>query len=342
MKKKLRLALIGTDSLRGKEIKSVLEKKAFPFKSITFFDADVDEKFSKLTEFRGEPKIIYPLNKNLFDMVDLIFLAEERKVNEKIIREALLHGIWVIDLHETFAGRNDPPVIAAGINNNKIPWKSPGLISNPHPVALILSHLIHLIEGNFGLKKGISFILQPVSAFDEFGVDELANQSAEMLGGHSLSKNLFNEQIAFNFLSRTEAADKNGFTSVEKQIQSEIKKIFENDQLPLSLTLVQAPVFHTYSIMVHVEISKKIEIKDLRSLFNDSPYFLCDQPSESCHVSSVSAAGKDQILIGEIKKDLVFPKSFWIWAVADNLTFGSALNGYEIASLLNASNYEDK
>ena len=342
MKKKLRLALIGTDSLRGKEIKNVLEKKEFPFKNITFFDADVNEEYSKLTEFRGEPKIIYPLNENLFDMIDLIFLAEERKVNEKIIRDALPHGLWIIDLHETFAGKNDSLVIVAGINDHKIPWKSPGLISNPHPVSIVLSHLIHLIDGNFGLTKCISFILQPVSAFDEFGIDELAHQSAELLGGNSLSKNLFNEQIAFNLLSRTEAADKNGFTSVEKQIQSEIKKIFENDQLPLTLTLVQAPVFHTYSIMVHVEISKKTEIKDLRFLFNDSPYFLCDLPSESCQVSSVSAAGKDKIQIGEIKKDLVFPKRFWIWAIADNLTFGSALNGYEIASLLNSSKYEDK
>ncbi len=336
MKKKLKLALVGTDSLRGKEIKNVLEKEAFPFKSIMFFDADVDMEYSKLTEFRGDPKIIYPIEDDSLKLADVIFLAAERKVNEQVIRETLSLDRWIIDLNETFAGKENFPVIVAGINDDKIPRKKPCLISNPHPASIFLSHMIHLIDQNFSLKKGIAFVLQPVSAFDALGIDELANQSAELLGGNSLSKTLFNEQIAFNFLSHTEATDENGFTSVEKQIRFEIKKIFENDQLPFSLTLVQAPIFHTYSIMVYIEISKKAEIDSIQSVFNDSSYFHCFSTSDSCQVSSVSVAGKKEIQIGEIKKDLVFPEGFWIWAVADNLTRGSALNGYEIASLLNS------
>ncbi|MBN2245340.1 MAG: hypothetical protein JW755_05810, partial [Candidatus Aminicenantes bacterium] len=136
--------------------------------------------------------------------------------------------------------------------------------------------------------------------------------------------------------------DENGFTSVEKQIRSEIRKIFENDRLPFSLTLVQVPVFHTYSIMVYIEISKKAEIDSIQTVFNDSSYFHCFPISDSSQVSSVSAVGKNEIQIGEIKKDPVFPKSFWIWAIADNLTRGSALNGYEIASILNSIDQEDQ
>jgi aspartate-semialdehyde dehydrogenase len=202
--------------------------------------------------------------------------------------------------------------------------------------------MIHLIDQNFGLEKCIAFVLQPVSAFDVSGIDELAHQSAELLAGNSFSKTLFNEQIAFNLLSHIEATDANGFTPVEKQIRSEITKIFENDQLPLSLTLVQAPIFHTYSIMTFVEILKKTEIDNIRSIFNNSSYFFCDSPSDLRPVSSVSAAGKNEIQIGEIKKDPVFPMSYWIWAIADNLTLGSALNGYEIACILNSIADEDK
>lgn len=342
MKKKLKLALIGTESLRGKEIKNVLEQKVFPFRNIMFFDADVDTEYSKLTEFRGEAKIIFPIDKNALDTVDLIFLAADRKINERIIRNTLPLGKWIVDLNETFAGKDDSPVIVAGINEKKVPLEKPCLISNPHPASIFLSHMIYLIDQNFGLKKGLAFILQPVSAFDVSGIDELANQSAELLGGNSLSKTLFNEQIAFNLLSHTEATDENGFTSVEKQIGFELKKIFENEQLPLSLTLIQAPVFHTYSIMVYIEVSKKTEIDNFRSVFNDSSYFHCVPMSDTCQVSSVSVAGKNEIQIGAIKRDLAFPRSFWIWAIADNLTLGSALNGYEIASFLNSIDYEDK
>ena len=224
MKKELKLALIGTDSLRGKEIKNVLEQRSFPVKSIMFFDDDVDTEYSKLTEFRGEPKIIYPIDEEALEMVDLIFLAADRKVNERIIRSILPLGKCIIDLNETYAGKDDPPVIVAGINDGKIPLETPCLISNPHPASIFISHMIYLIDQSLGLKKGIAFVLQPVSAFDVSGIDELANQSAELLGGDSLSKTLFNEQIAFNLLSHTEGTDENGFTSVEKQIRSEIKK----------------------------------------------------------------------------------------------------------------------
>jgi hypothetical protein len=53
--KKPRIALIGSDSMRGKEIKKVLSQKKFPLKDIDFFDPDVEEEYSKLTQFRGEP-----------------------------------------------------------------------------------------------------------------------------------------------------------------------------------------------------------------------------------------------------------------------------------------------
>ncbi len=60
--KKIRMALVGTDSLQGKEIKTVLKKKNMPNMSIEFFDPEVEEEYSKLTEFKGEPRVISPLN----------------------------------------------------------------------------------------------------------------------------------------------------------------------------------------------------------------------------------------------------------------------------------------
>ena len=63
-KKKLRLALVGTDSMRGNEIKNVLSRKAFPLKDIDFFDPDVKEEYSKLTDFREEPRVIHHIDKD--------------------------------------------------------------------------------------------------------------------------------------------------------------------------------------------------------------------------------------------------------------------------------------
>jgi aspartate-semialdehyde dehydrogenase len=146
-----------------------------------------------------------------------------------------------------------------------------------------------------------------------------------------MSKKVFKEQIAFNLLSHTERPEKDGFSPAEKQIVSEVKRVLGKEEFSLSLSLIQAPVFHTYSIMTFLELKKKTDLQGLKDLFKENAFFKLFPPSISCPVSSVSVAGKKKIYVGQIKKEESFPNSFWVWTVADNLTRGSALNALEIA-----------
>jgi aspartate-semialdehyde dehydrogenase len=331
--RKVRCVLVGTDSLRGKEIKAVLSRKKFPLAGFEFMDPDVQEEYSKLTEFRDEPKVIRPLDKNYFREADLIFLAADKKTNLECGTLASSHKVPTIDLSEAFNAREDIPLVVAGVNDAVVQAKRPGLIANPHPVTILLSHLFHPLVRERGLAKAIAFVLQPVSAYEESGIEELANQSAAVLGSTTLSKKVFKEQIAFNLLSHTEKSDKNGFSSTERQVLSETRRVLEMPDLPLSLSIIQAPVFHTYSVMTYFELAREMEIQDLESLYRRDRFFKVCPPLASCPVSAISTSGKEQIFIGQIKKEDLFPRSFWVWTVADNLTLGSALNAYEIAKI---------
>lgn len=325
------LALVGTDSLRGKEMKNVLSKKKFPLAKIDFYDPDVKEEYSKLSQFRGEPKVIHSLDKNVFGSADLVFLAANKKVNREYGSLAAKKKFQAIDLSETFNSEENIPIVVAGVNDKILKTMNPGVIANPHPVTIILSHLFHLISKNFGLQKALAFVLQPVSAFEESGIGELADQSAAMLSSTLMSKKVFKAQIAFNLLCQTEPVDKDGFSSLEKQIVLEVNRVLSDSTFPLSISLVQAPVFHTYSIMTHLELKRKADIQKLKNVFKESSYFKFSPPAMTCPASSISVAGKDQIFIGRIKREESFPNGFWIWTVADNLTRGSALNAFEIA-----------
>lgn len=327
-KKKIRIALVGTDSLRGKEIKNVFSQKSFPLKDIDFFDPDVEEEYSKLTEFRGEPKVIHHLEKESLSGADLVILAAEKKVNRQFGELARQEKIRVIDLSETFNREERVPVVVAGVNDELVLKKNPFLIANPHPVTIILCHLFQTLAERFSLAKAISVVLQPVSAFEESGIEELADQSFSFLNSSSFSKKVFKEQIAFNVLSHTEQVDNAGFTPVERQIIREIRRVLNGREFPLSLSVVQVPVFHTYSIMSYLELRKGTDIQGLKNAFASSSFFKISHPSLS---SPVSVAGKDEIFIGQIKKEKSVPHSFWVWTVADNLTRGSALNAFEIA-----------
>ncbi len=333
-KRKFRVALIGTDSLRGKEIKNILSAKKFPLSHIEFFDTDVQEEYSKLTEFQGEPRVIHSPSAAALEGLDLVFLAADKETNLNFGRLAGENRYRAIDLSGAFSGHGDVPPVVAGVNDTLLVARPFPVIANPHPVTIILSSLLHRLIAKFGIAKAVAFVLQPVSAFDEPGIEELASQSTAMLSSAPPKKEVFREQIAFNILSHTEALDASGFSSGERRIIAEVKRVLGLPELPLSLSVIQAPVFHTYSIMVYVEVTAKTSIQDLERIFKRSPLFKIGAPSPSCAVTCLSVAGKEQIFIGQIKKEESFPNGFWIWTITDNLTRGSALNALEIARTL--------
>jgi len=331
--RKFRVALIGTNSLRGKEIKSILSAKKFPLSQIEFFDTDVQEEYGKLTEFDGEPRVIHHPSPASLDGVDLVFLAADRQASLLFGRLAAEKRYQAIDLTGAFSDQDDIPLIVAGVNDQLLAARRHPLIANPHPVTVILSSLLHRLIAKLGIVKAVAFVLQPVSVF-ESGIEELASQSAAMLSGASPSKEVFRDQIAFNILSHTETPDANGFSSGERQVIAEVKRVLGHPDLPLSLSVIQAPVFHTYSIMAYLEPEAETNIQDLERIYKESPLFKIGARSAACAVTCLSVAGKEQIFIGQIKKEETFPNSYWIWTVTDNLTRGSALNALEIARTL--------
>ncbi|MCP2621212.1 Asd/ArgC dimerization domain-containing protein, partial [Candidatus Aminicenantes bacterium AC-334-E05] len=146
-------------------------------------------------------------------------------------------------------------------------------------------------------------------------------------------KKIFKEQVAFNLISRVGKLEEDGFTDIERTVVKEIKRILSNESVPLSLSLIQAPIFHTYSILSFIEFIDSPTISDLENIFKKSSLFEITSPNET-PPSPVSTAGKDKICIGQIKRDRVFSNSFWFWLVADNLTRGSVLNAVEVAEKL--------
>ena len=329
--KKLRVALIGEDTLHGREIKSVLALKEFPIKSLEFYDPAVEEEFSKLTQFGDEPKVVHHLEPKVLAGLDLVFLAADAKTNAEYGRLAAELDYRAIDLEETFNARADVPVVVAGVNTAAAQNPATPLVANPNPATIMLAHLFQALLPEFGIERALAFVVEPASAYGEEGIQELADQSCALLGGSPVRKKIFREQAAYNILSRTEKPDSTGFSGRERRVLSEIRRVLHPADFPLSLSTILAPVFHSYSIMAYVELRKDASIADFENVLRRDDLFKV-APAEGVKcMSSVSVAGKDKIFVGELKKAEFPPRSFWVGMMADNLTVGSALNAYEIA-----------
>jgi aspartate-semialdehyde dehydrogenase len=334
---KFRVAIIGTESLRGKEIKNLLARDKFPMKSLDLFDPDVREEFSKLTDFRDEAKVVHHLDRKMVEGLDLVFLAANEATNREYGRLARELEYRAVDLAETFNDDPEVPLVVAGVNDQAAYEGEAFLVANPNPVTIFLSHLYHAFGEERAIRRAAAFVLQPASAFDEAGIKELVDESCALLASSQISRKVFREQAAFNLLSRTGKPGPDGFSVREKRIRDEIRRVLGGQAFPMSLSIVQAPVFHTYSIMTYLEIEPEAPIARIAEILKAAGVFDLSLRGGSAPATAANVAGKDKIFIGEIKKEEDVPGAFWIWLVADNLTAGSAVNAREIARALLAS-----
>ncbi|MBU4495838.1 MAG: hypothetical protein KJ874_11145, partial [Acidobacteria bacterium] len=137
-----RMALVGTDSLRSREIKNILEKKSAPSDVVEFYDPDVKGAFGKLTEFRGEARVIHHLDPTLLDGLDVVFLTADSKSNQRIIDKAASLNITAIFFNDETNGEE-----------------------RPHPVSALLSHFLHVAMNGADIREIVVTVLQPASAY---------------------------------------------------------------------------------------------------------------------------------------------------------------------------------
>lgn len=332
--RRLRLAVVGSDSLKGKEILSVLTAKKFPLTSLELFDPDVEEEYSKLGQFRGEAKVVHALTPASLEGLDLVFLAADDKTDLRYGRMAAEKAYTAIDLGGSFNADPKIPLVVAGVNDATLRKDKPALIANPHPATIILAHLLATLGAGFGVAKAVSVVLEPVSAYAEEGIQELAEQSYALLGSSALSKKVFRDQVAFNLLTHMTKPERNGFSPLENRVAAEVRRVLAPAPPPFSLSIVLAPVFHTYSIMTHFELQCDAATAAIEDCLKAHDIFRPATAGEAAAVTPAAVAGKDHIHLGPVKKDPAIARGFWIWAIADNLTVGSGLNAYGIARAL--------
>jgi len=332
--RKFRVALIGSESLAGREIRDVFAARSFPLASFDFYDPDVAEEYSRLSQFRNEPKVVHHLDPKALEGVDLVFLAADPATNKAYGDLALKGAFRAIDLAGTSNGRPEVAVVVAGVNDGVLRERRPALVANAHPLTVFVAHLLAAVRQDFGLERAVVFCLQPASAFGEEGIQELIDQSYGLLCGTAVTKKIFRDQAAFNLLARADKPGKDGFSAVEKQVREEVRSVLGGPAFPLAMTNVQAPVFHTYSVMAYVETERPAAPGALENGFRSRAPFKVGTAASGPAVSSASVAGKDEIHIGLVKQDAASPRSAWVWLVADNLTAGSAVNAFAIARAL--------
>jgi aspartate-semialdehyde dehydrogenase len=331
-----RVAIVGAATLKGKEIAEMLSERNFPAVDIRLLDDD--ESIGQLEAAGDEINFIQSLRSEQFTHVDFTFFAADASCARSNWKRARDAGSAIIDLSGALEQEPDAQVRSPWIERERGETRPPDLHPAPvvvaHPAATTLALLL-LRAGKAGvLRSVVATVFEPASEQGQKGMDELHQQTVNLLSFQSLPKEVFDVQVAFNMVARYGQKSQLSLGSLESQVRSHYRKIAGPHALQPALLALQPPVFHGHALAIYLEVEQSATLGDLSQALAGDHVSLIPAEEES-QPNNVNTAGQSNILVS-LKTDAVNVNGFWLWATADNLRI-AALTAVECAESMIAS-----
>jgi len=329
-----RVAIVGAASLKGKELKDVLEERNFPAMDIRLLDDN--ESLGQLERVQDEVSFVQPVSREQLQNMDFTFFASDEKLARESWKTARESGSAVVDLSYGLESESNAPVCAPWIDRELGNPRQLDLESNAivvaHPAAVVLALLLLRSRKAAPLVRVAATVFEPVSEQGRRGMDELHEQTVNLLSFQQMPTGVFDSQVAFNMLGRYGPGSSRSLETVEKRISSHLRALLgERLQLP-ALMVLQAPVFHAHTFAIYLELEKNVSAGDFEQAIAGEHVEIARTMEDS--PSNVNVAGKDEVLVS-LRRDVNHENAFWIWAAVDNLRL-AAITAVDCASALAA------
>lgn len=312
-----RLAIVNPLTLVGNEIKTILRERAFPFAKVALLDAS-GKSAGALTEIGDEPAVVAPVSQEGLDDMDLVFFCGTAATNREWIARSEEDDFIAIDLSQPTTSE-DGKLAIAGVNLESIDATDNVLVS-PHPIAIPIALVLHEIGRLSAVELCTATVVQPASEFEQEGVEELARQTVSVLNINSVPKEVFDRQLAFNLYPAVEHN--------EPFIVSQIRAITDA-RTQIAMLVTQGTIFHSHTFSLFIKTRETLSEEQITDALRANPAIAFAEGDQQ--FGTIDAAGKDEVLIAEVRSDPAVPGGFWVWAVCDNLRRSSALNAVLLA-----------
>jgi aspartate-semialdehyde dehydrogenase len=330
-----RAAIVGAASLRGKEVAEMLNERNFPAVDIRLLDDD--ESLGQLEAMGDEISFIQSVRAEQFDHVDFTFFASDADCTRQNWKRARDAGSAIIDLSASLENEPGASVRSLWIERERgqiaPPELQPGPCVTAHPVAVVLALLLLRAQKAGPIRRVVATVFEPASEHGQRGMDELHQQTVNLLSFQALPKEVFDAQVAFNMVSRYGQKSQPALDSVESRVLRHYQKIAGDDAPQPSLLLLQAPIFHGYALAVFLEMENSSDVQSLSQVLAGDHVTIPAADEDA--PSNVSSAGQGNILLS-VKSDAVKPNGVWLWIAADNLRI-SALTAVDCAESMAAT-----
>jgi aspartate-semialdehyde dehydrogenase len=318
-----RVAIVGAATLKGKEVAEVLGDRNFPAVDVKLLDDD--ETIGQLEALGDEVTFVQNVRAEQFDKVDFTFFASDANSTRNVWNTARKAGSAIVDL--SYALEDEPsavvrsPWIERQLGQGLRPELQPGPSVIAHPAAVVLALLLLRVQKATAIRHVICTVLEPASEHGQKGMDELHEQTVNLLSFQQLPKAIFDTQVAFNLVSRYGPQASPTLASIESRILKHYRKIAGENAPSPSLALVQAPIFHGHAFSIHIELEQPADLSLVLQALAGEHVTSTRQADDA--PSNVNAAGQGDVMVS-VTADVNDPNSFWLWAASDNLRVAAA------------------
>jgi aspartate-semialdehyde dehydrogenase len=330
-----RAAVVGAASLKGKEVAEMLNERNFPAADIRLLDDD--ESMGQLEAMGDEISFIQRVRADQFENVDFTFFASDEDSTRKNWKDARDAGSAIIDLSAALENEPGASVRSVWIERERgqipAPELQPGPCITAHPVAVTLALLLLRAKKTGAIRRAVATIFEPASEHGQRGMDELHQQTVNLLSFQPLPKDVYDAQVAFNMVARYGQKSQPALDSIEARIERHYQKIAGSDIPQPSMMLLQAPIFHGHALAVFLEMASPVDLEALSQALAGDHIIIPGADEDS--PSNVSSAGQADMQLA-LKIDPAQPNGVWLWAAADNLRI-SAVTAVECAESMTAT-----
>jgi aspartate-semialdehyde dehydrogenase len=328
------VAVVGATGAVGEQMLNVLEKRAFPVGTLVPLASA--RSAGRAIRFRGESIPVRTLDAGSFSGVQLCLFSAGGSVSQEFAPLAAKAGAWVVDNTSAFRLLDDVPLVVPEVNGKLATGAPRRIIANPNCSTIQLVVALEPLRRAAGLKRIVVATYQAVAGAGNRALAEFSAQAKAWAAGiDQPPPQIFAHHIFGECLPHIGDFRDDGYSTEERKMIDETRKIFGLPGLAVSATTVRVPVFVGHSEAVNVELERPLSVAEARELLSRAKGVeLVDDPKSRRYPLARHAAGTDPVYVGRVRQDRSVPHGLDLWVVADNLLKGAALNAVQIAERL--------
>jgi len=335
-----RVGVLGATGAVGSTILEILHERNFPASEVVAFASGRSEG-NKVPFGDGELECVVPGDETIKG-IDILISSAGGSVSAEWAPKFSEAGAVVVDNTSYWRMHEDVPLVVAEVNPEAA-RDHKGIIANPNCTTMVMMLVLAPIHREAGLERLILSSYQAVSGTGQKAIAELTDQAGQVLNGEEIDDpKVYPHQIAFNVIPQVETfKDGDDYTTEERKVMAETRKILGlGDEVKISATCARVPVYTGHSESLNIETREDLSPDRARELLAAAEnVIVVDNPGAGEYPTALDAAGRDETLVGRIRRDPGQEKTLNLWLAGDNLRKGAATNAVQVAELLVKNNW---